>query len=236
MHGWCGDAVTAQIDHLVIAANTLEEGVAWCERTLGITPGPGGEHPLMGTHNRLFSIATAQYPSTYLEIIAINKEADCARKQGDKRWFDLDDETLQRSLKQNGSQLVHFVASTPRALPAIEALASLGIDRGQLLAASRMTPQGTLSWKMAVRSDGQRLMHGTLPTLIEWGDVHPTHHMAASGVTLQSLTASLPDADGLRAAYAAINLQSVGVVAGPAHLIAIFNTPRGLVTLESSGV
>ena len=78
--------------------------------------------------------------------------------------------------------------------------------------------------------------HGTLPTLIEWGNVHPTHHMAASGVTLQSLTASLPDADGLRAAYAAINLQRVGVVAGPAHLIAIFNTPRGLVTLESSGV
>ena len=228
--------MTAQIDHLVIAANTLEEGVAWCERTLGITPGPGGEHPLMGTHNRLFSIATAQYPSTYLEIIAINKEAVCARKQGDKRWFDLDDETLQRSLKQNGPQLVHFVASTPRALPAIEALASLGMDRGELLAASRMTTHGLLSWKMTVRSDGLRLMHGTLPTLIEWGDVHPTHHMAASGVTLQSLTASLPDADGLRAAYAAINLQSVDVVAGSAHLIAIFNTPRGLVRLESRGV
>ena len=228
--------MTAQIDHLVIAANTLEEGVAWCESTLGITPGPGGEHPLMGTHNRLFSIATAQYPNAYLEIIAISKEAACARKQGDKRWFDLDNETLQRSLKQNGPQLVHFVASTPRALPAIEALASLGMDRGELLAASRMTPHGLLSWKITVRSDGQRLMHGTLPTLIEWGDVHPTHHMAASGVTLQSLTASLPDADGLRAAYAAINLQSVGVVAGPANLIAIFNTPRGLVTLESRGV
>ena len=228
--------MTAQIDHLVIAANTLEEGVAWCERTLGITPGPGGEHPLMGTHNRLFSISSPSYPTAYFEIIAINTRAACARKQRDRRWFDFDNETLQRSLKQNGPQLIHFVASTPRALPAIEALASLGIDRGQLLAASRMTPQGTLSWKITVRSDGQRLMHGTLPTLIEWGDVHPTHHMAASGVTLQLLTASLPDADGLRAAYAAINLQSVGVVAGPANLIAIFNTPRGLVTLESSGV
>ena len=235
MHGWCGDAVTAQIDHLVIAANTLEEGVAWCERTLGITPGPGGEHPLMGTHNRLFSIATAQYPSAYLEIIATNKEAVCTRKQGDKRWFDLDNETLQRNLKQNGPQLVHFVASTPRALPAIEALASLGIDRGQLLAASRMTPQGTLSWKITVRPDGQRLMHGTLPTLIEWGDVHPTHHMAASGVTLQLLTASLPDADQLRAAYAAINLRGVEVVEGQPGLIATLHTPRGLVTLESRG-
>ena len=223
----------AQIDHLVIAANTLEEGVAWCKRTLGITPGPGGEHPLMGTHNRLFSIATAQYPTAYFEIIAINKEADCARKPGDKRWFDLDNETLQSSLKQNGPQLIHFVASTPRALPAIEALASLGIDRGELLVASRMTTHGLLSWKMTVRGDGQRLMHGTLPTLIEWGNVHPTHHMAASGVTLQSLTASLPDADGLRAAYTAINLQIVAVKKDQPNLIATLHTPRGLVTLES---
>jgi hypothetical protein len=46
------------VDHLVIAAASLEEGVAWCEATLGVTPGPGGEHPLMGTHNRLLRIAT----------------------------------------------------------------------------------------------------------------------------------------------------------------------------------
>ena len=228
--------MTAQIDHLVIGASTLADGVDWCERILGITPSQGGEHPLMGTHNRLFSIATAQYPNAYLEIIAISKEAACACKQGDKRWFDLDDETLQRSLKQNGPQLIHFVASTPRALPAIEALASLGIDRGELLAASRMTPQGTLSWKITVRSDGQRLMHGTLPTLIEWGDVHPTHHMSTSAVTLQSLTASLPNTDQLSFAYAAINLQGVGVAQGQPNLIATLQAQRGLVTLESKGL
>ena len=47
-----------QIDHLVLAANTLEQGVQWCEERLGITPGLGGEHALFGTHNRLFKIAT----------------------------------------------------------------------------------------------------------------------------------------------------------------------------------
>jgi hypothetical protein len=31
-----------QLDHLVVAARTLDEGVAWCEATLGVTPGPGG--------------------------------------------------------------------------------------------------------------------------------------------------------------------------------------------------
>lgn len=228
--------MTAHIDHLVVAASTLDEGVAWCEQALGISPGPGGEHPLMGTHNRLFSIASPQYPKAYFEIIAINSRASCARIQGDKRWFDLENEVLQQQLKQSGPQLIHFVASTPHAAPAMQALAALGIDRGELLQASRMTPHGLLSWKITVRADGQRLMNGTLPTLIEWTGVHPTDNMTASGITLQSLTASQPDAEGLRAAYAAINLQSATVSQGPANLIASLQTPRGLVTLESRGV
>ena len=228
--------MTAQVDHLVVAASTLQEGVAWCERTLGITPGPGGEHPLMGTHNRLFNISSVQYPHAYFEIIAIDTGAACARIQGENRWFDLENEALQLKLKLNGPQLIHFVANTPQATPAIQALADLGIDRGELLAASRMTSNGLLSWKITVRADGQRLMNGTLPTLIEWGDVHPTQHMAPSGVTLHSLTASQPNSDELRAAYTAINLQGVEVAQRPPNLVATLNTPRGLVTLESKGL
>lgn len=228
--------MTSQLDHLVIAASTLDEGVAWCEEMLGISPGPGGEHPLMGTHNRLFKIASTQYPNAYFEIIAIDRGAAYARKQGEKRWFDLDDQALQQQLKQSGPQLVHFVASTLRAVPAMQALAALGIDRGELLAASRMTPHGLLSWQITVRTDGQRLMNGTLPTLIEWTGTHPTDNMPASGITLQSLTASQPDTQALQAAYGAINLQGVTITQGPSSLIAGLQTPRGLVTLESRGV
>ena len=43
------------LDHLVVAARTLEEGVAWVESRLGIAMGPGGKHAAMGTHNRLLS-------------------------------------------------------------------------------------------------------------------------------------------------------------------------------------
>ena len=51
-----------QIDHLVVAAATLEQGVQWCEATLGITPAAGGEHEKYGTHNRLFKIASPTHP------------------------------------------------------------------------------------------------------------------------------------------------------------------------------
>ena len=41
------------LDHLVVAAATLDDGIAWCERTLGHVPQAGGRHAFMGTHNRI---------------------------------------------------------------------------------------------------------------------------------------------------------------------------------------
>ena len=68
----------AQVDHLVIAAQSLDQGVQWCEATLGVTPRAGGEHPLMGTHNRLLRLSTPGYPRAYLEIIAIDPACEAA--------------------------------------------------------------------------------------------------------------------------------------------------------------
>jgi hypothetical protein len=52
-------------------ASTLAQGLAWCEATLGVTPGPGGEHPLMGTHNRLMRLATPDGHAAYLALLSI---------------------------------------------------------------------------------------------------------------------------------------------------------------------
>jgi Glyoxalase-like domain len=224
-----------QVDHLVVAARTLQEGVAWCEATLGITPGPGGEHPLFGTHNRLFRIATVNFPRAYFEIIAINSEASDAEKLPAKRWFDLDSETLKEAIKAS-PRLVHFVANTPDVNQACAALSKLDIDRGPVVQASRMTPAGLLKWQITVRPDGQRLWNGGLPTLIEWGDVHPANSMPDSGVTLHSLRMMHPQANKLQAAHQVIGVQGITVEAGDPSLIATLQTPRGLVVLESRGV
>ena len=37
-----------QLDHLVIAAETLDTGVAYIEDELDVRVGEGGKHPLMG--------------------------------------------------------------------------------------------------------------------------------------------------------------------------------------------
>ena len=221
------------VDHLVVLAPSLAEGVAWCEATLGVVPGPGGEHPLMGTHNRLIPVNTAAFPRAYLEIIAINREAVPQRAAGAKRWFDLDDETLQARLRTQGPQLAHWVAEVPDLPQALATLSAQGIDRGQVVAASRPTPQGLLRWQISVRDDGQRLFNGCLPTLIQWGDTHPTQGMADQGVALESLALAHPQAGALRQALDAVGLGAIPVHTGPARLQARLRTPRGPVNLIS---
>lgn len=226
--------MSAHVDHLVVGAASLAQGAAWAEATLGVTPGPGGEHPLMGTHNRLLRIATVDYPRAYFEIIAIQPGRE--PQGGRRRWFDLDDEALRDSLRRDGPRLVHFVANVPDVRQAVAALQPLGVARGEVVRASRPTDRGLLEWQITVRGDGQRLFDGTMPTLIEWGQAHPAAAMPESGITLQGLVATHPQAAQLRAAYEAIGLERVTVKDGPANLCAVLATPRGRVKLESQGL
>ena len=232
-----------QIDHLVIVAKTLELGVQWCEATLGVTAGPGGDHPQYGTHNRLFKIATPAYPLAYVEIIAVNQNAKKPANPLAKRWFDMDDATLQAAVAKE-PRLVHFVANTTEIQVARHALKAQGIDRGPAVHASRHSRRGVLQWQITVREDGQRLFDGALPSLIQWGKpdaaeplrLHPRNSLPRSGVTLQSLSITHPTAAKLQAAYEAIGLTGIAVETGPANLIATLNTPKGIVLLQSQGI
>jgi hypothetical protein len=221
----------SRIDHLVVAADTLDQGVQWCEATLGVTPAAGGAHAQMGTHNRVARIATSSYPRAYLEIIAIDP---AARPPAGKRWFDLDDPVLQQEIRQQ-PRLVHFVVRSKDAAASLKALRAAGIERGLLVAAERATPRGMLRWQISLRRDGQRLFYGALPTLIQWGEVHPADTMPDAGMALQSLRVCHPRAADLRAAHAAIGLQGVIVEEGAPNLAATLATPAGNVTIESAG-
>lgn len=232
-----------QIDHLVVMASTLQAGVQWCEETLGITPGPGGEHEKYGTHNRLFKIASPKFPLAYFEIIAINPAAVIPKRSQVPRWFDMDNKALQKAVAEQ-PRLIHFVASTDDIKAARHAWRTQGIERGQVVHASRKSGKGTLNWQITVREDGERLFDGTLPTLIQWGKpdatdplrLHPRNSLPRSGVTLQSLTVSHPSAAKLQTAFASVGLENIAIATAPANLMATLQTPKGLVQLQSFGV
>jgi hypothetical protein len=179
-----------ELDHLVVGAASLEEGVAWCERVLGVTPGPGGKHALMGTHNRLLNISGPLHPRVYLEIIAIDPDAP---PPGRARWFDLDQPAVRERLAQ-GPGLIHWVSRVPNLDAALANWRGEGVDAGEAVEASR----GNLRWRIALREDGRRLRREALPVLIEWGEAHPTDGMPASGVQLLGFEAR----DGLKARLA----------------------------------
>ncbi|MDO5289390.1 MAG: VOC family protein [Pseudomonadota bacterium] len=228
-------ATATHFDHLVVLADTLEEGAAWCQATLGVAPLPGGRHARFGTHNRLLNIASQAWPQAYLEIIAIDPAAGQVggHTNGSKRWYDMDVAALRESVRRHGPQLIHWVAAVPDIDAAVARLATLDIDRGDVLSVSRMTAAGPLHWRIAVRPDGQRLMEGCLPTLIEWGDTHPISTMPASGVRLRALQLSHPRAEALRAVLQAIGATQVDLSTGPACIRAELDTPKGPVRLKS---
>jgi hypothetical protein len=221
--------VNTRIDHLIVGAASLAQGVAWCEEVLGVTPGPGGQHPLMGTHNRLLKIATPTFEEAYLEIIAIDPAAAPPQRV---RWFGLDEPERRASLAQ-GPRLIHVVARSPQLDMHRFGLIQIGLQPGEPVQAGRDTPQGPLAWQILVRDDGRLLCGGALPTLIQWAGRHPTQAMPDSGVTLSALTLR-----GVPArARDVLRLQGVAVQEAPAApaLTAVLQTPRGEVVLSSDG-
>ncbi len=211
------------VDHLVVAAATLDEGAAWCQATLGVAPGPGGRHALMGTHNRLLSVASDTYAQAYLEILAIDAEAPAPER---RRWFGLDDIDLSA-----GPRLIHWVARSPMLDMHRWGLITLGLPPGEPVAFSRESVQGPLQWQLTVPADGRLLCGGALPSLIQWQGRHPADGMPTSGVTLRSLSlGGLP----LRAREL-LRPRGVGSAASdnaPA-LQAVLSTPRGELILSS---
>jgi hypothetical protein len=128
--------VSAVIDHLVIAADSLDQGAAWSEATFGIQPSGGGKHPLMGTHNRVIAISSESFPDCYLEVIAIDADAP---PPGRPRWFGLDHPEVREAVRES-PRLVHAVARTHK----IEMLQTTQIDAVQNppLTATLESPRG----------------------------------------------------------------------------------------------
>ena len=218
--------MNCDIDHLVIGAASLEQGVAWCEATLGMAPGPGGVHPFMGTHNRLLRIDGPGFANTYLEIIAIDPAAP---PPGRVRWFGLDDPAVQARLAL-GPQLLTAVARTPNVEMLRWGLINFAADPGPALAAERMTPEGLLSWRILVRDDGALPGQGRLPVLIQWQGRHPTEAMPPAPVVLQAVRfgAVQPREATL------LRFRGAQVAPGGPVISVTLDTPRGPITLTTA--
>ncbi|HEX3097045.1 MAG TPA: VOC family protein [Usitatibacter sp.] len=157
-----------ELDHLVVAARTLDEGAAWVSSVTGVAMVPGGKHPLMGTHNRLLGLGGRRY----LEVIAIDPHAPPPARP---RWFGLDEPAMRERLAR-GPALIHWVERTDD----LEGALAGYPETVEILDATR----GDFAWRITVPRDGRLPGGGTLPTLIQWTGPHPGDRLPRSGCEL----------------------------------------------------
>ena len=206
---------TAVLDHLTVAALTLEQGVEHVRRSLGVVVPPGGTHPLMGTHNCLMRLGEA----VFLEIIA----PDPATTPQRTRWFSLDDSHMRARLAL-APQLIGWVV---RVADLNKALQGLDGTVGEAVPLTR----GQLSWLISVPRDGSMPFDGAFPTLIEWPDgPHPASGMADLGCRLEHLAIAHPDSADLTGRLAPLFRDDRVSISGNAtvRLRASIKTPDGL--------
>lgn len=195
------------IDHLAVSTASLEEGTAAVEEALGVRLSPGGQHDLMGTHNRLLGLG-----DLYLEVIAVDPAAP---PPGRARWFRLDGFS-------GAPRLTNWISAVDNLDAALTA-APAGTGRATDLA------RGDLRWRMGVPQDGCLPFDDAFPALIQWlGAAHPSGRLPDVGVRLRQLVVTHPQAEALRAALGPLNDKRLVIEAGPAKAMqAEFETPGG---------
>lgn len=209
--------MAVRLDHLVIIAPTLAEGLAHVRETLGVEVPPGGKHPLMGTHNHVMRLGD----DVFFEIIAVDPDAP---DPGRKRWFGLSDAAKIRQRWDAGHRLNAWVAAT-------DDLAGALRQHGDLFGNATRQTRGAMFWDFAVRPDGELTLDGALPCLIEWPDHrNPARNMAGLGCRVRSFTITHPDAKRAQSVMADLRFEGgVSWRDGPSiRLEAEIETPAGL--------
>ena len=200
------------LDHITITTPTLEAGAKFVEKTLGVTPQKGGEHPKMGTHNLFLRLGD----SIFLEVIACNPHA---RKPERPRWFALDEIN-----KNTLPQLKTWVVRTDNIHSVLEKSSE---SLGEIEPMSR----GENNWLITIPKDGSIPFRGGAPALIQWQmKKHPAQNLKDYGLSLSKFIIYHPEPEKLNKLLSSINLKNkVEVLQGvKTKLSAYINTPNGV--------
>jgi hypothetical protein len=144
----------------------------------------------MGTHNALLRLG----PSVYLEVIAIDPDADPPDRP---RWFGLDDLAPDAA-----PRLATWVVRTSRIEAAVEACPE---PLGEILAMER----GLFAWRITVRDDGTLPADGVVPSVIEWSSAPPAGALDDRGCRLVRLEGFHAQPDRIARALAALGVEDV---------------------------
>lgn len=208
---WQKWAMMLVLDHIAIAAQTLEAGRTYVEETLGVSLLPGGQHARYGTHNMLLGLEDG----LYLEVIAIDPSVVPPLVP---RWFDLD--------RFSGPPRIgNWICRSDDIDATIEVLPDLG--------PAVSMARGDFRWMMGVPETGILPFDNCAPAVLQWQGAMPGSRFTPTGIRLIQLTVSHPLAKALEADLSGhLRDDRVRFEVGALGFHAEFDTPRGTVSLS----
>ncbi len=213
-----------KLDHLVVAALDLAQGMMYVRDQLGVTVPLGGRHVLMGTHNRLMCLGNG----VYLEIIAVDHRM---KAPSQPRWFGLDDPQIRNALQQSPRLMTWAINTSDLA-------GVIGASQHHCGKALDMQ-RDNLHWRVAFPGDGSLPAAGFLPLTIQWQtDFHPSERMAYLDCRFKELILYHPRVRWLTdqlTAIKAANLVTMIEISDRElpFLVANIETPSGMRSLSS---
>ena len=166
-----------KLDHIVLGANTLQEGTDYLEKKLGLSLSEIGYHHHMGTHNRVIKIGE----NIYLEVIAIDPNANKPRHV---RWFNLDNENQQARLKIS-PQIIGYV------------IENKNLDILKFYNPFFKASREDYRWEFAIPKSDNNLINknliesGLVPSLIKWKSKKPVCQMVDNDFELEKIEIEL---------------------------------------------
>lgn len=201
-----------QVDHVIIAIDSLERGIALLRDATGVTAVFGGAHPGRGTQNALLSLG-----GSYLELLAPNPS------------------------DANGPMAVQMFARARSLTPTGWALTAPNIESIRTQAIRSGLPGGVVADGARARPDGTTLRWRTLnpwgsnlamlPFFIEWHATspHPSRE-TPGGCKLVMLTLHSTHADSLRGMLARLDVLPRVLNAARDSMSVTLDCPKGRVT------
>jgi Glyoxalase-like domain len=204
-----------KLDHLVIAALTLEQGTKYVKDILGSEPYGGGRHLAQDTHNKIMRLGD----DVYLEVIAPDPASDIQPK-----WFSLNDAKMLETLAKS-PRLITYVAQTDE----LEIL----LKTTQYPLTAKPAQRDNLRWYFGFSNDGNLLADGLLPNLIQWESTHPAWTMKDSACHLVRLQGVHPEVASIQQTLQGLGFADITLQYGETpKLKAVIKTLDGLRVLE----
>lgn len=190
--------VKNKIDHIVIGADSLEQGMDALQKTLGVVLPKASKHEAMSTHNCVAPVGN----ESFIEILSVDPDAPMPNRA---RWFDMDNPHVQARFKKNACAY-HWVVGTTD-LDAV--MANSPIDMGEVVTFTR----GERSWRLNIPKDGSLSENGLIPTFIEWSPgAHPSTGMKELGLTLESVVLTHPYPEKLEDVLQALGVSQLASI------------------------